>query len=565
MAAIKLLVVGSPYEGDRIRQATAAAGGTAYGAEAHDELGPVVASVRPDAIVLAGGGTVRDPLGTVRRLRAAAGAHTPIVFLGDGYETTAVERLVDAAFRRPTDPGALVSRAIALSIGAAPAAPAAPPVDTTSNLRRVAASIDEALNAEMLSALRTVAELPVSPLVASETTPPSTGDLLEGLWSELLAPPSGAPVWIGDDEEDVSAQQPSRAGDLGDVDLPLLLGRAFGEGLTGRLVVERDGVEKVVYFEAGRPVFAASSSPQDRMVEMLTRQGRISEAQRETAVSAAESGRKMGALLIDLGVLGSGELLPAIRRHYEEIVFSLFAWPTGCWRLESGVMASPAQVRLLRHPAALVREGLRHGYPAERLWERLGSRKNVFAMDLRGGASDVATEVVSTPAERRVPLLLDGLRPLEEVVRLSGLPEATVGEIAYTLWSFALLRPAVTTGPSAARFALRDRDIERERILARHALSLEGDYFEVLGVGREASPEEIRRAYDVQCRELAAGALGPELARALVRELEMMRAVLEEALRVLGTATLRARYQASLPPRPGAEASAASPSRPGAF
>jgi hypothetical protein len=123
-------------------------------------------------------------------------------------------------------------------------------------------------------------------------------------------------------------------------------------------------------------------------------------------------------------------------------------------------------------------------------------------------------------------------------------------ELAFAAWTLGLLRPALEAGPGGEDPArLRDREIEGARIRRRHALALEGDYFEVLGVGRDASPEEIRRAYDLQCREIAPAALGPELTRALVRELEVIREVLEEALRVLGTDSLRARYQAGLPPR----------------
>jgi DNA-binding response OmpR family regulator len=118
MAPIKILVVAEPYERDGIRAAATAAGGVAVGAEAHDDLAQVVSSVRADAVVLAGGATVRDPAETARKLRALAGARTPIVFVGEAAEVVAVERLVDASFRRPTDAGELVSRAIALSVTA---------------------------------------------------------------------------------------------------------------------------------------------------------------------------------------------------------------------------------------------------------------------------------------------------------------------------------------------------------------------------------------------------------------------------------------------------------------
>jgi hypothetical protein len=126
-------------------------------------------------------------------------------------------------------------------------------------------------------------------------------------------------------------------------------------------------------------------------------------------------------------------------------------------------------------------------------------------------------------------------------------------ELAYTLWAFGVLRPAVAPA-IPERFALRDRDVERDRILARHALALEGDYFEVLGVARDASPEEVLRAYELQRRQLSPAALGPELTRTLAGELATIREVLEEAVRVVGGDELRARYQQGLPPRPVAGA-----------
>jgi hypothetical protein len=211
-------------------------------------------------------------------------------------------------------------------------------------------------------------------------------------------------------------------------------------------------------------------------------------------------------------------------------------------------MASPTQIRLLRHPAALVRHGLHRAYAPERIWERLGSRRNVFSVDLTGRAPDVLDALVTGVAERRLPMLFDGVRPLGEVVRLGGLPEQTSLEVVFALHAFALLRPAVARpAPERDRFAVHDRDIERERVMARHSLALEGDYFDVLGVSRRASPEEIQRAYELVQRDLSAARLGPELVRSLARELELIREVTEEALRVLGSDSLRSRYEAHLP------------------
>ena len=50
----------------------------------------------------------------------------------------------------------------------------------------------------------------------------------------------------------------------------------------------------------------------------------------------------------------------------------------------------------------------------------------------------------------------------------------------------------------------RSASNEREALLARYALVEEGDYFEILGIGRDASTDEIQRAHDRIARQLAA-------------------------------------------------------------
>jgi len=86
-------------------------------------------------------------------------------------------------------------------------------------------------------------------------------------------------------------------------------------------------------------------------------------------------------------------------------------------------------------------------------------------------------------------------------------------------------------------------DDRRTALLARYALVEEGDYFEILGVSRDAIADDVQRAHDRIARELAPGAIGPVLAGELGAKLDAMREVLGEALRVLGDKHLRPRYQ----------------------
>lgn len=359
---------------------------------------------------------------------------------------------------------------------------------------------------------------------------------------------------------------PVSGGDLADRDMPLLLGRAFVDGMTGRLRLHDGSTEKAIYFEAGLPVMASSDDAGDRMLAMLAREGALDARQYEEAVRVVDaSGRKVGAVLVDLGFLRSDELLPAVRRHYETIILSLFSWTAGRWQVDPGVTAGPDRTRLLRHPALLVREGLERGYPAERVASRLGTGRNVFLLDNSTSAADITAQVVAERSELRVPMLFDGVHTLEEVARASGLPEAAVLRIAFTLHCFGALRPVEADGRGGARAGLRDLEIDRERVRARFALACESDYFQVLGVDRFADVQELRRAHARLVKEVAPENLGPELWHELKDQVTTIREVLDEALRILSTPTLRSAYEFNLAhgpdveSEPQGEASAATP------
>ncbi|HEY6477497.1 MAG TPA: hypothetical protein VI456_13030, partial [Polyangia bacterium] len=87
----------------------------------------------------------------------------------------------------------------------------------------------------------------------------------------------------------------------------------------------------------------------------------------------------------------------------------------------------------------------------------------------------------------------------------------------------------------------------RARLLARYAPVEEGDYFAVLDVPRDASAADLRRAHEEIVRETAPDALDPDLAREMSAQIDAIRTVAAEALRVLSDDNLRPRYLGHLP------------------
>jgi hypothetical protein len=87
----------------------------------------------------------------------------------------------------------------------------------------------------------------------------------------------------------------------------------------------------------------------------------------------------------------------------------------------------------------------------------------------------------------------------------------------------------------------------RARLLARYAPVENGDYFAVLNVARDASVADMRRAHEKILRETASDSLDSGVAGELAAQIDAIRAVVGEALRVLSDENLRSRYANRMP------------------
>ncbi|MBL9016577.1 MAG: DUF4388 domain-containing protein [Myxococcales bacterium] len=334
-------------------------------------------------------------------------------------------------------------------------------------------------------------------------------------------------------------------------DASMLLAKMFAQATTGKILFRQETIEKVVYFDQGRPVFASSSEPRDRMGGLLVREGKITAAQYERCQAVvAESGRRMGEILVDFGYLKRRELLPAVRRHVEDIVYSLFAWDRGTYHLIPEPSPSSERIRLSRHPAALILEGIRRKLDRTTLEKQIGSASTVIEVPDRerlGGIINLGDLAVE---ERSALAAFDGQADLAAVARTAGVDVADVLPLACGLCvlGLATARRTDTEVPdeSSALVGETDLAIDRERVRARWELVAEADYFALLGVRRDATAFEIRRAYQAARRDFATDSFPVDLRRELAQELDDIANVLDEAFRVLRDDRLRATYLANL-------------------
>jgi len=337
-------------------------------------------------------------------------------------------------------------------------------------------------------------------------------------------------------------------------DVASILSRLFELGVTGRVTFSSRGTEKVVYLDRGKPVFATSNLPHDRMGDLLYREGKLTRAQHIASRElVAGSGKRMGEILVAEGFLKPKELMPAVRRHLEDLVYSLFAWTEGTFEIVEDVLPSSEKIRLTQHPAALTLEGIRRKYDLPRLLGLFRSPDPVLDVPEPARVRALSRQLELLPSEDRAIQLFDGHRTASRVADVANADLLTVTQVGFAL---VALGAAEIVGHTVADHEITveapltagedDVEIDRERIEAKFELVKEGDYFRFLGVRRDCSAFEIRRAYEQAVADFEPTCFADEVRRDLQRELEEIRLVLGEAYAVLSNDEIRASYLAHL-------------------
>ena len=206
---------------------------------------------------------------------------------------------------------------------------------------------------------------------------------------------------------------------------------------TGELTVQKGKVKRTVYFERGRPCFAISNLVADRFGPFLVRVGKITDTQLELVRAGAEkTGRRTGDVLVEMGLLKDGERLYFVAQQVKAIIYSIFGWQEGQYRLHFADRAAREAVKLDLNPANLIVRGVKKLYKPERLYRLLSPEDRLMP------SQDPAYELHEVQLERWEADLLpqvDGTRTLAELIALSRRPEHVVYAFLYAMVALKLL------------------------------------------------------------------------------------------------------------------------------
>lgn len=293
-----------------------------------------------------------------------------------------------------------------------------------------------------------------------------------------------------------------------------VLQRIYSARLSGALLLARTQTKKIVNFEEGYPVSVRSNLLNECLGQILMEQHLITPQVLDESLRMMKEARKhQGEVLVAMGALSPFNLSRALMLQMESKLLEIFSWTSGDFVFKKGVARQDVAMRLERTPAALILEGIRRHYDAERIHRVLESLSGKYLTphsDPRHRLQDITADA----NERRFIEGLDGSVKLEAALASSPIPIDRARLLLVAMSEAGMITPAqgpVRVQKEDVRRTPRPMEASstspivversREELVALLAVMRVQSHFEILGVEREATAPEIHDAYNTLARD----------------------------------------------------------------
>ena len=236
-------------------------------------------------------------------------------------------------------------------------------------------------------------------------------------------------------------------GNLDDFSLPEILQLIAVQQKSGVLKLTAGEDVAVIFFEGGKIVSMRDRrrNARDPLKPFLVKTGRLSEAQlKQIETIEVESRREMTDILLSGNYLSSEELGHALEQQIQDTLHQLLTWKSGSYHFSGDARTVPKfAVNVRLNTEGLLMESMRRIDESSRYKETFTS----LAMVLRPKPLATPPKEMS-PQEQRVLPLVDGLRPLRDVLSQSKMVEFEALEALHRLLELGVIEVSLSAAPA---------------------------------------------------------------------------------------------------------------------
>lgn len=193
-------------------------------------------------------------------------------------------------------------------------------------------------------------------------------------------------------------------------------------------VMGSEGTHRVLTLDQGALKYARSNHPDDRLGEVLYRNGVLGRAQLDEVLRAVTPDRRFGQLVVDYGFLDQEQLFQQLQKQAEQIFYGALIETGGSYVFCHPEDSSPPPAHTVHIPVhALLMEGV------QRIDEMALFRQRIPSSQMSPEATAAATKKSLDGMAMTVLAYCDGTRTIEDIARATGLGEFHTTKTVYHL------------------------------------------------------------------------------------------------------------------------------------
>jgi len=223
-------------------------------------------------------------------------------------------------------------------------------------------------------------------------------------------------------------------GQLTQLPLPDILEHLRTSKSTGILSLVSGGARKGIYLMDGRVVFASSNLPNDRLGEILIRDGKITVEEYEASIRSIHSGKRQGKALVEMGALSPKDLWEGVQFQVQEIVYSIFQWDEGTFHFEESTLPERERITVDLDITELILVGVRRVDASGSIQGRYPEGMLVLE---RG---EEPPKKLLEPYEKHVLSLLDAEKSVLEICKESEIGDNETLKVLYAFLCTGIVR-----------------------------------------------------------------------------------------------------------------------------
>jgi hypothetical protein len=192
--------------------------------------------------------------------------------------------------------------------------------------------------------------------------PITPGSILDLKIEDLNMDIQGKVVWLKEEDASlkVGIERLSIYGNLKHFPLSDIFLSLQRSEKTGILEMRHGSILKKIYIRNGDMIFATSNQEEEHLGEVLLKAGRLTLEQYYQSIEfMKKTGKRQGAVLVELGYLKPRDLVWAVRHQVEDIILNLFLWIDGEFEFKEIPLPTDEVITLKLSAANLIYRGIR--------------------------------------------------------------------------------------------------------------------------------------------------------------------------------------------------------------